>query len=75
MIGVAAIGVLPNELDGDWAFYVIGHVEQLAANNADIVLFEAVFGFGGGRCRLGCPLDGHWLLGLSLQLLLLGWRG
>jgi len=64
---VAAVGVLPDELDGDGALDVVGHVEQLAAHDPDIVLLEAGLGLGGG-CR--SPLDGDWLL------LLLGrwWR-
>jgi len=63
MIGpVPAIGVLPDKLNGNGAFHIVGHVEQLATDNADIV--PLVTGLGLGRC----PLDGDGLL-------LLGWRG
>ena len=57
---VAAVGVLPDELDGDGALDVIGHVEQLATHDPDIVLLETGLGLGGGGCR--SPLDGDWLL-------------
>jgi len=65
---VAAVGVLPDELDGDGALDVVSHVEQLAAHDPDIILLEAGLGLGSGGCR--SPLDGDWLL------LLLGrwWR-
>jgi len=64
---VAAVGVLPDELDGDGALDVVGHVEQLATHDPDIVLLETGLGLGG--CSRS-SLDGDWLL-----LLLLGrWR-
>ena len=57
---VAAVGVLPDELDGDGTLDVVGHVEQLATHDPDIVLLETGLGLGGGGCR--SPLDGDWLL-------------
>ena len=77
MVRVAAVGVLPDKLDGDGPLHVVGNVEQLSTHNADIVLFETILGLGLcrlGGCGLGRPLDGHGLLCLPL-LLLLGRRG
>jgi len=74
VVRVAAVGVLPNKLDGDGTLHVVGNVEQLSTDNADIVLFETVLGLGcRGGCGLGRLLDGHGLL--WPLLLLLGRRG
>jgi len=69
---VSSIGVLPDELNADWALDVVSDVKQLAANNTDVVLLETGLGLGWGRGRLWGPLDRQWLfLWLPLNLLLL----
>ena len=67
MVGpVAPVRVLPDELDGKGSLDVVGHVEQLAPDDPDIVLLEA-------GLRLGCS----WGRGRPLYLhrLLLGRGG
>jgi len=60
---VASVGVLSDELDGDGTLDVVGHVEQLASNNPDVVLLEAGLGLG-NRGWGRRPLNRDWLLSL-----------